>query len=434
MNPITVGLIGMALLVFTLFLGIPIAFALALVGVLGIGWLTGPSVGLTMLSRDMFEAFSSYPLTVITMFVLMGSYAFAAGIGSRSYQTSHKFFGGLPGGLAIAGLAAATAFGAVCGSAAATAATIGKVTLPEMKKYGYADSLATGMVASSGGLGILIPPSSAFIVYGVLTEQSIGKLFISGVIPGLILAALFILCLVLMCWYNPALAPRGMRTTLKEKFLSLAGILDALVLFGVTMGGLFGGWFSPTQAGAIGAGGALAIGVATRQLTWQGFIGATKEGLVIACMVLCLIAGATVFGHFLALCTLTTALAHWMTELPLPPIGILAIICLIFFVLGCFVDTMPLIVILVPLFYPVVTALGYDPIWFGVVIILLAAVGLVTPPVGVNAFVVKGIAADVPLETIFKGALPFIAAYVLALAIVILFPQTATYLPSIVSY
>jgi len=254
------------------------------------------------------------------------------------------------------------------------------------------------------------------------------------VIPGLILAALFILCLVLMCWYNPALAPRGMRTSLKQKFLSLVGILDALILFGVTMGGLFGGWFSPTQAGAIGAGGALAIGVATRQLTWQGFIGATKEGLVIACMVLCLIAGATVFGHFLALCTLTTALAHWMTELPLPPIGILAIICLLFFVFGCFVDTMPLIVILVPLFYPVVTALGYDPIWFGVVIILLAAVGLVTPPVGVNAFVVKGIAEDVPLETIFKGALPFIAAYVLALAIVILFPQTATYLPSIVSY
>jgi tripartite ATP-independent transporter DctM subunit len=433
MTPVDIGYICMALLVITLFTGIPIAFALPLVGVIGISWILGPSAAFSMLVRDVFEVFTSYPLTVITMFVLMGSYAFAVGIGARSFNTCHKLFGHLPGGLGIAAVAAATAFGAVCGSAAATAATIGKVTLPEMRKYGYNDSLSTGIVASAGGLGILIPPSSVFIVYGVITEQSIGKLFISGIIPGLILATLFVAAIFLECRRDPTIAPRGERVTFKAKLLSLVGVIDALVLFGVTMGGLFTGWFSPTQAGAIGAGGALLIGAVTRQLHWQNFLAATKEGLVIACMVLCLVAGATVFGHFLALSTLTTALVEWMLQLPLPSGGIIAIVFIIFFVGGCFVDTMPLVIILVPLFFPVITKLGYDPIWFAVIIVLLAAVGLVTPPVGVNAFVVNGI-SGVPLEKVFRGALPFIAGYVLAIAIVALVPWTATFLPSIIRY
>ena len=434
MTPITVGLIGIGVLLLALFIGIPIAFALALVGVLGLCLLVGPTAALGILPRDIFEEFYSYPLTVITMFVLMGSYAFASGMGKRSYDTSHTVLGHLPGGLAIASVAAATAFGAVCGSAAATAATIGKIALPEMKHYKYGDTLATGCVASSAGLGILVPPSSAFIVYGVLTEQSIGKLFVSGIFPALILAALFTVAIVLACLRNPALAPPGARTSWKEKVISFAGLSDTLILFVVTMGGLFTGWFSPTQAGAVGAGGTLLIGIARRQLDWQEFLMATKDGLVIACMVLCLIAGATVFGHFMALSTVTTSLLQWMTGLPLPPIGILAIMSAVFFIFGCFIDTMPLIVILVPLFFPVVTAFGFDPIWFGVIIVLLAAVGLITPPVGVAAFVVKGVAQDVPLESIFKGVLPFIAAYVLTLAIVMIFPQVATFLPSMITY
>ena len=434
MTPITIGLIGIGVLLLALFIGIPIAFALALVGVLGLCFLVGPTAALGILPRDIFEEFYSYPLTVITMFVLMGSYAFASGMGKRSYDTSHTVLGHLPGGLAIASVGAATAFGAVCGSAAATAATIGKIALPEMKHYKYGDTLATGCVASSAGLGILVPPSSAFIVYGVLTEQSIGKLFVSGIFPALILAALFTVAIVLACLRNPALAPPGARTSWKEKVISFAGLSDTLILFVVTMGGLFTGWFSPTQAGAVGAGGTLLIGIARRQLDWQEFLMATKDGLVIACMVLCLIAGATVFGHFMALSTVTTSLLQWMTGLPLPPIGILAIMSAVFFIFGCFIDTMPLIVILVPLFFPVVTAFGFDPIWFGVIIVLLAAVGLITPPVGVAAFVVKGVAQDVPLESIFKGVLPFIAAYVLTLAIVMIFPQVATFLPSMITY
>lgn len=434
MTPIAIGLIGIGVLLLALFIGIPIAFALALVGVLGLCFLVGPTAALGILPRDIFEEFYSYPLTVITMFVLMGSYAFASGMGKKSYDTSHTVLGHLPGGLAIASVGAATAFGAVCGSAAATAATIGKIALPEMKHYKYGDTLATGCIASAGGLGILVPPSSAFIVYGVLTEQSIGKLFVSGIFPGLILAALFTVTIILACLRNPALAPAGARTSWKEKAISLAGLSDTLILFVVTMGGLFTGWFSPTQAGAVGAGGTLLIGIARRQLDWQGFLMATKDGLVIACMVLCLIAGATVFGHFMALSTVTTSLLQWMTGLPLPPIGILAIMSAVFFIFGCFIDTMPLIVILVPLFFPVVTAFGFDPIWFGVIIVLLAAVGLITPPVGVAAFVVKGVAQDVPLESIFKGVLPFIAAYVLTLAIVMIFPQVATFLPSMITY
>jgi len=434
MNPVTVGLIGMGLLILTLFTGMPVAFALALVGAIGISWLGGLSAGLNMLCCDMFEVFFTYPLTVITMFVLMGSYAFLAGIGSRTYDTSNKLFGAYRGGLAIATVVASTAFGAVCGSSAATCATMGRVSLPEMKKYGYADSLSTGIVTASGGLGILIPPSAPLIVYGIITEQSIGKLFISGVVPGLMLTISFIFTIFVVCWYKPALAPSGTRTSTNEKLRSLAQVIDSLILFGITIGGLFAGWFSPTQAGAIGAGGALLIGMVTRQISWQGFIAATREGLVIACMVLCLIAGATVFSHFLAFSTLTVELIDLVTVLPIAPVGVIVIICIIFLFLGCFIDTMSLIVILVPLFYPVVIKLGYDPIWFGIVIIMLAAVGLVTPPVGVNAFVVHGMAENVPLGVVFKGTIPFIFAYVFVLMIIISFPQLVSFLSSIVVY
>lgn len=433
MTPVDIGYICIGILVVTLFTGIPIAFALALVGTLGIYWISGPEAAFSMLIRDFYEVWTAYPLTVITMFVLMGSYAFTVGIGSRSYDTCYKVFGHLPGGLAIAAVAAATAFGAVCGSAAATAATIGKVTLPEMRKFSYKDSLSTGVVASAGGIGILIPPSSTFIVYGVITEQSIGKLFISGIGPGLLLAALFTIAILIECFHNPAIAPRGPRFSIRTKLRSLVGILDALILFGVTMGGLFTGWFTPTQAGAIGAGGALVIGAVTRQLNWQNFLAATREGVVISCMVLCLIAGATVFGHFLAISTLTASLVNWMLQLTLPPWGVIVIVFIVFFVGGCFCDTMPLVIILVPLFFPVITKLGYDPIWFGAVIVLLAAVGLVTPPVGVNAYIINGM-TGVPLEKIFRGAAPFVAGYVLTILLVGLFPWIATFLPSIITY
>ena len=433
MTPVDIGYICLGMLVVTLFTGIPIAFALPLVGTIGIYWMSGPEAAFSMLIRDFYEVWTSYPLTVITMFVLMGSYAFAVGIGSRSYDTCHKVFGHMPGGLAIAAVAAATAFGAVCGSAAATAATIGKVTLPEMRRYAYKDSLSTGIVASAGGIGILIPPSSVFIVYGVITEQSIGKLFISGIGPGLLLAGLFTVAILIECYYDPAIAPRGPRVSMKTKLLSLVGIVDALVLFGVTMGGLFTGWFTPTQAGAIGAGGALIIGAVTRQLNWQNFLAATKEGVVISCMVLSLIAGATVFGHFLAMSTLTAALVDWMLQVSLPPWGVMSIVVIVFFVGGCLCDTMPLVIILVPLFFPVITKLGYDPIWFGAEIVLLAGVGLVTPPVGVNAFIINGM-TGVPLEKIFRGAAPFVAGYALTILILWLFPWIATFLPSIITY
>jgi tripartite ATP-independent transporter DctM subunit len=431
MDPVHSGLIGIVLLVFLFLLRVPVAFAMAIVGFSGFSYLSSLNAGLKLLARDFFEQFSSFPLSAIPMFILMGSFAYASGIGKLIYDAAYTILGGVRGGLTMATVVACGFFASICGSTAATAATIGKIALPEMKRYKYDDTLATGCLASAGTLGILIPPSTIFLVYGIMTEQSIGKLFVAGIIPGIILAFLFMAVVGILCWRNPACAPAGGQTSFKAKAKAFVGIIEALILFSLVIGGLFFGWFTPTQAGGIGAAGAFAIGLLRRELNWRVFIDSTRDGLRTSCMILCVIAGATVFGHFMAVSTIPFILADWVGSLPLPPMAIVGVIVIIYLVGGCFMDAMALVVLTVPVFYPVVVRLGLDPIWFGVIIVLVSEMGVITPPVGVNVYVIKGIAPEIPLETIFKGIFPFLVAILVNAGIMMAFPRLALFLPGL---
>ena len=434
MNPIIIGLIGIAVLVLMFVLSMPVGFAMALVGLIGFCYLVSPQAGLSLLARDVFATFSSYSLTVIPTFIFMGSITFSIGMSQRLYDAGHTIFGRIRGGLAMATIVGCAGFAAICGSTNATAAAMARVSLPEMKRYNYDDSLATGSVAAAGSLGILIPPSTIFIVYGILTGQSIGQLFIAGVLPGILLATLFIVAVSLLCWRRPSLAPRGEPATWQEKIAGLTGIAEMLVLFGLVMGGLFLGWFSPTQAGAAGSAGALLIGLMRRQLSWQGLLFAIKDTLRITCEVMVIITGAIVLGHFIAVTTIPLVATDWVAGLPLPTMVIMGIIVLMYLLGGCFMDALALITLTIPIIYPVVLALGFNPIWFGVIIVLVTEMGVITPPVGINVYVIKGIAEDVPLETIFKGIFPFLGALIIAVAILMALPQIATFLPSLVTY
>jgi C4-dicarboxylate transporter DctM subunit len=433
-SEVTIGLIGIVVLILLFLIGMPVGFAMAFVGMAGFCFLVTPDAGLSLLARDFFANLSSYSLTVIPMFVFMGSIAYASGMSRRLYEAGYTAFGQMRGGLAMATIAACAGFAAMCGSTNATAAAMGRVALPEMKRYNYNDSLATGCVAAAGTLGILIPPSTIFIIYGIMTEQSIGKLFIAGVLPGILLAGLFIVVVVILCKRNPSLAPGGAPTTWKQKLAGLAGVIEMVILFALVIGGLFMGWFSPTQAGAAGAFGALIIGLARRQLNWQGFLFAIKDALRLTCMVMVIVTGAIIFGHFMAVAKLPLVLSDWVGGLPLPPMAIMGVIVLLYLVGGCFMDALALITLTVPIIYPVVLVLGFDPIWFGVIIVLVTEMGVITPPVGVNVYVIKGVAEDVPLETIFKGIFPFLAAIIVAVIILMIFPQIATFLPSFALY
>ncbi len=434
MSPEITGIVGIALLLVLFLIGMPVAFAMAFVGVVGFAYLSGPEPAMAVLAQDIFDTFSNYPLSVIPMFILMGSFAYASGISQRLYKTTNAWMGQYRGGLTIATVVACAGFAAICGSTAATAATMGKIALPEMRKYKYDDTLATGTVAAAGTLGILIPPSTVLIVYGLLVEESIGKLFIAGLLPGALLSLFFVATVALICFRHPELGPPAEPTTWKEKIIAAGGIVEAVLLFLLAIGGLFLGWFSPTQAGAIGAGGALLIGLIRRKLTWQSFFEAGKEGLRTGCMVLFIITGAVIFGHFMAISTIPFLLANWVGNLPIHPMAVMAVIIFIYFLGGFFMDSMALIVVTIPIFFPVVQQLGFDPIWFGVIVVLVAEMGVITPPVGVNVFVIKGIAPDIPLNVIFRGILPFLAALIILTVIVTAFPQIATFLPSLVTY
>jgi len=434
MNPIHIGIAGVILLIFLLFSKFPVAFCMALVGLLGFGYLVSPAAGLNIIIKDFYTVFSSYDLTVVPLFVFMGQILFYAGISRKLYDAAFTWFGHYKGGLAMATVGACASFSAICGSTNATAATMASVALPEMKRLKYRDELATGVVAAGGSLGILIPPSVIFIVYGIMTEQSIGKLFMAGILPGILLSFLFVLAIYIWVSLRPDIAPRIEKQSLKKRMRSLSGLVEVLALFLLVMGGLFVGIFTPTEAGAVGAFGGLIIPLVSRQLSWGGFLEALYSSTRTTCMILMIVAGATVFGHFLAVTTIPHTLSGWVVGLPLPPWGIMLVIMFFFLIGGCFMDALGMILLTIPIFYPVAIAIGYDPIWFGVVIVLVTELGVITPPVGINVYVVSGIAKDVPLEVIFKGTLPFVLALCTYLLVMTLFPQIALYLPSFVAY
>ena len=431
MDPTTVGLIGLAILVIALFSRMPVGFVMALVGFLGFSYLVSLEGGLRLFAKDIFVIFGSYSLTVVPLFILMGQIAFHAGISRRLYDSAYTFLGHFPGGLAMATIGACAGFAAICGSTNAAAATMATVALPEMKRYKYDMELATGSVAAGGSLGILIPPSVIFIVYGIMTEQSIGKLFAAGILPGILLSILFILTIYIRVRIKPVLGPPGPKTSLREKLQSLSGVIEMLLIFGLVMGGLFKGFFTPTEAGAAGAFITLMLAVGRRHISWEKFLKAIWESVRISCMVLVIVAGATVFGHFLAVTRIPYILADWVAGLPLPPWAIMGLIISIYLIGGCFMDSLAMILLTIPIFYPVAVNLGYDPIWFGVIIVLITEMGVITPPVGVNVYVVSGVAKDVPLEVIFKGILPLLGALIVCNIILIIFPQIALFLPSL---
>jgi C4-dicarboxylate transporter DctM subunit len=434
MSPNTIAITSIGLLLLLFFLRMPVSYAMALVGFVGFSCVTSMGGAFRLIAKDFFYMFANYDLAVVPMFVFMGSLAFYSGISKRLYDAAHKFLGQLPGGLAIATCYACAAFAACCGSTTAGAAAMGKVTLPEMRRYNYASSLATGCVAAAGSLAILIPPSTIFIVYGILTEESIGKLFAAGILPGILLATLFALTVLIMCRRNPKLGPAGVKATWKERIASLPGVIEMLILFGLVMGGLFAGYFTPTEAGAAGAAGALILALARRQLTWRGLLDATKETTRITAMVFLIVTGATIFGRFMAVTRVPFTLSEWIGGLGVSPYAIMSVIILGYLIGGFFMDSLAMVTLTVPVMYPVILKLGFDPIWFGVIIVLVSEMGVISPPVGINAYVIKGVAKDVPLETVFRGILPFLAAEVVCAIILLAFPIVATFLPSFMTW
>ena len=426
MTDLQVGLCGIALLFLLLATSMPVAFAMTLVGVVGYAVMVNGNAALYILVTDYYDTFSNYGLTVIPLFVLMGQVAFHTGISQRLFAAAQSWFGWLRGVLAMATVGACTAFGAICGSGPATAATMAAVALPEMKRYKYHAGFAAGTVAAGGSIGMMIPPSIVFIVYGVMTEQSIGKLFIAGIVPGLLVAALFMLTIMLLCRWRPALAPPATAELWRARFRALSGVVEILALFALVMGGMFAGWFTPTEAAAIGAAGSLVIAALARKLTWRMLATALNETLRTSCMVLVIVAGATVFGHFLQITNVPTSLAQWMANLPLPGWGTMLLIIGFYLVAGAFLDALALVMLTIPIFYPVALKLGFDPIWFGVVIVLVTQMGVISPPVGVNVYVVSGMDRAVPLASVFKGALPFLLALIVGALILLVFPQLVT--------
>lgn len=431
MSPILTGIIGIAVLVLVFLTGMPVAFTMALIGFLGVSYVVSLDAGLYIIGTALWSTFASYTLLVIPLFVFMGEIAFHSGVSRRLYDTAYRWLGYMPGGVAMATVGGCAGFAAICGSSSATAATMGTVSLPEMKKYNYDPALATGTVAAGGTLGVLIPPSVVLIIYGIMTEQSIGKLFVAGILPGVLLSSLFLIALLFICRWNPRLGPAGPRTSFREKLASLPGTIEMIVLFGLVMGGLILGWFTPTEAGGIGAAGALLVSQLRRELNWQRLRTAIMGTMETSCMILLLVAGATVFGRFLTVSRIPLELAQWAAMLPAPPVVILAVIMLIYILGGCFMDALSFLIITIPIFFPVIMQLGYDPIWFGVIIVVLLEMGAITPPVGINVYVIKGIAKDVPLETIFKGIVPFLIMMFVCLGILTAFPQIALFLPSL---
>jgi tripartite ATP-independent transporter DctM subunit len=433
MSPTLVGIAGIVLMLAIFMTRMPVAYVMAVVGYAGFSVMISVKGGLSLLSRSIYETFASYGLTTIPLFILMGQLAFNCGIGRRLYDTAFKFLGSTRGGLAMATVTACTAFGAVCGSSPATAATMATVGLPEMRRYGYADELAAGCVASGGGLGMIMPPSVVLIVYGILTEQSIGALFVAGILPAIVMTLLFIVCVLVWCRIDPRQGAAGDKADWRQRLRSLTGMGDTLLVFALVMGGLFFGLFTPTEAAAVGAFGVLAVALVRRQITWSGIVKSLYETLRTSCMVMFLIAGAVIFGKFLAVTRIPFNIASWIGGFDLPPYMILAAIIVVYFIGGCVMDALALVMLTIPIFYPVVINLGYDPIWFGVIIVLVTQMGVITPPVGINVYVVYGVSQTVVggigLDKIFRGILPFLIAVIVGTLVMVLFPEIILYLP-----
>lgn len=430
MNEVIIGIVGIFVLLLLFATGIELAFAMAIVGFVGFAHLVSFKAALDLLGRDVFEVISNYAYTVFPLFIFMGQIGFNAGIAVRLYDAAYKFIGHIPGGLAMATVAGATAFKAICGSSSATSATFASVAVPQMDRYKYDRRLSTGIVASVGTLGCLIPPSVFLIILGILTEQSIGKLFLAGIIPGLLTAVLFVLIIYGWSKINPAIAPQGPRFTWKERAASLPECLWVLVIFILVVGGIMWGFFSPTEAASVGTVCVLALSIAKKDMSLKVYLKSAKDGLRTASMLLMLIAGSAVLGHFITATNIPKAIADWVVSLPINRYVILILITFVYQLGGSFIDDLAFVVLATPIFYPAVMKLGFDPIWFCMVIAVTVMIGVVIPPMAICVFVVKNI-TKTPFGIIYKGVYPFLIALVVVGILLFLFPQIALWLPSV---
>jgi C4-dicarboxylate transporter DctM subunit len=430
MNEVMVGVVGLGVILVLFLTGIELGFAMALVGFVGFSYIKTWNAGFNLLSQDIFDVFASYGFTVIPLFVLMGQVAFNAGIAKRLYDASYKFIGHIPGGLAMATVVGATAFKAICGSSPATVATFASVAVPEMDRYGYSKKLSTGIVATVGTLGMLIPPSVTLIIFGMITEQSIGRLFLAGIIPGLIIAFFFIAIIYGWCKINPSLGPKGSRSTWKERLAALPEVSWVLIIFLLVIGGLMKGFFTPTEAGSVGTFAVLVLALVKRDINFKKFVKSVEESLQTGCMVLMLLAGSTILGHFLAVTKIPMLAADWVVQLPLNRYVIIVLISMIYQVGGSFIDDLAFMILATPIFFPAILKLGFDPIWFGMIIAITVMIGAVIPPVALCVFVVKNI-TKVPFSVIYSGVYPFLISLIVCAILLFLFPQIALFLPSV---
>ncbi|MBI5439882.1 MAG: TRAP transporter large permease [Deltaproteobacteria bacterium] len=428
MAELLVGCVGLVLLLLLFLTGIELAFAMTAVGFLGFAYLRSVHAAVNLLGKDYFDAFASYAFTVVPLFVLMGQAASNSGMAEELYKTARKFVGHVPGGLALATVVGATFFKAISGSTLATAATFSSVAIPEMDKYGYSRRLSTGIVASVGTLGVLIPPSGVMIIMAMITEQSIGTLFLAGTVPGLLIALLFLLVILVWCRIDPALGPKGPVFAWRERTRSLPQVVWPLLIFCIVIGGLLKGLFTPTEAGSAGAIAVVALTMAKRDLDTKGLIVSISESLRMGCMVLMLIAGSAVLGHFITVTKIPAVIAEWAVTLPLPPKAIMAVIVVIYLVGGSFIDDMAFMILATPIFFPVAMKLGFDPVWFAVCIGVTLMIGVVIPPVAVSVFIVKSITGE-SIGVVYRGVLPFLLSLLGCLVLLFLFPDVATWLP-----
>jgi len=428
-----VGVIGILVLIIVLFfLGMPVGFAMGIVGFFGFWYVISFKAALNMVGGDIWSTFSSYGLTVIPLFIFLGYLAFNAGIAERLYNTAYKWVGHMRGGLAIATIGADELFAAICGSNTATAATMGKVALPQMQKYGYDNMLSSGTVVTGGTLGTVMPPSVVLIVIGLQTEQSIIKLFLGGILPALVLGILFIITIIVLCKINPNYGPQGPKASFKEKIKSLTGVIEAVTIFVLVIGGLYAGFFTPTEAGAVGVFFALVVILLQRRITWKGFVSSVVDTLKISSMVFFLVTGAIIFGRFLAVTRLPFIIAEYASGIPISPYVILVFILIIYLIGGCFMDSLGFLVLTIPIFFPLGIALGFDPIWYSIILTMVTTMGAITPPVGVNIYVIKALAPEIPLSTIFKSVSFFLLACIVSVAILIIFPSITLIIPNMV--
>ena len=433
MSPNVVGILGIGILIILIFARMQIGIAMALVGFTGFAYIVGLEPALGLLKTVPYTTFANQGLSVIPLFILMGSFAFAAGMSEDLYRTVHKIFGHFKGGLAMATVAACACFAAISGSSLATAATLGKVAMPEMRKYKYDPALATGSIAAGGSIGILIPPSVILIIYGIITEQSIGKLFLAGFIPGVLEAVFYILTIMILTKRRPELGPPGTRATLNEQLSALLKTWEVMVLFIVVIGGIYLGVFTPTEAAGIGAFGTFCFAIMRRKMNWETLKSSLLSTTSTTGMLFLIVLGAMILGYFFSVSRLPFELASWVGGLPVNRYVILILILVVVLLLGCIMDSMAIVLLTVPVFYPMILHLGFDPIWFGIIVVRVTEMGLITPPVGLNVYVIQGITGE-DMGTVFKGVAPFIVADICEIILLIALPQITLFLPSLMSF